>query len=370
MSAVKGKLKDEGETCQEEKGSAEQAYEKAFAVDTFSNWKGIIGEVVPELAKIIGNFPERIAEIEKKVQTTIEDILEGIDKLQEFQNDQEGGVRRLIYDFGDTTTDAEAFMEKIDDFARLCADNKNMQRITTAMQANDFRSLKGLLNKMAKRLHAATSVCENISKDCHKRQDDAVAAAKECDDKVDEAERIKFYKQLGGGIGSGLALAGAGGATAVAAGVVGSVALGFVTFGIGTVVGLAATAGVAATTLAATGVGGAVATSFAAQRLDKVVTGLIKLKESYIAIGDASTELMAVVKSLNIRVNTAEDAIDDLKIECEEKVVDSISFTLNHLCETCNRLLPRIAQSKESLRKLNEHSTQLRTALNSKSQKK
>ena len=370
MSAVEEKLKDEGKTCQEEKGSTEQSNEKASAVDTSSDWKDIIGNVVSDVAKIIGNYPERIVEIEKKVQATIKDILEGIDKLQEFQNNQEGGVRRLIYDFVDTTTDAEAFMEKIDDFARLCADNKNMQRITTAMQANDFRSLKDLLHKMAKRLHAATSVCENISKDCHKRQDDVTAAAEECNNKVDEAERKKFYKQLGGGIGSGLALAGAGGATAVAAGVLGSVALGFFTFGIGTIVGLTATAGGAAVTLAATGVGGAVATGFAAQRLDKVVTGLIKLKEYYIAIGDASTEMMAVVKLLNIKVNTAENAIDDLKRECEEKVVDSMSFTLNHLCETCNRMLPRIAQSKESLRKLNEHSTQLRTALNSKSQKK
>ena len=366
MSAAKGKLK----ICYEEKGSTERSNEKMAPAVRSLKLSALNGDVASILVKIIGNFPERIAEIEQKVKTTIEDILEGIDKLTEFQNNQEGGARRLIYDFGDITSEVEAFMTKVEDFAKICANNKNLQRIITAMQANNYRPLKDLLRKMATRLEKATTKCNKISEACHRRQDDAMAAAKECDNKVDEAEHIKFYKQLGGGISSGLALAGAGGATAVAAGVLGSVALGFATFGIGTVVGLAATAGSAAVTLAATGVGGAVATTFAARRLDRVVTGLIKIKESYIAIGDASTEMMDVVRSLNIKVNTAEDAFDDLERECQEKVIDSTRFTLNHLCITCNKLLPRIAQSKESLRKLREHSTQLRTALNSKSQKK
>ena len=347
-----------------EKDSAEQSNENAFAVDTFSALKGVLDDVALDLEKIIGNFPEKIAEIEEKVRKVIEDILKGIEQLSEFLNNQEGGARRLIYDFGDTITEAEAFIEKVDDFANLCKDKDHMQRIATAMQANDLRLLKDQLCKMAKRLNAATALCQSIDESCHKRQDNAVAAAEECDIKAAEAEVTKLYKQLGGGIGSGLALAGAGGATAVAAGVLGSVALGVFTFGIGTIVGLTATAGGAAVTLAATGVGGAVATSFAAQRLDKIITGLKSLKMSYIAVGDTSTEVLVVVKSLNIKVNTAEDAIDDLKRECEENVLESISITLNHLCETCNKLLPRIAQSKESLRKLQEHSTQLRTALN------
>ena len=102
--------------------------------------------------------------------------------------------------------------------------------------------------------------------------------------KASEADNTQIATQVGGGVSSGLALAGATGGIVTAVGVVGSVVAGVFTFGIGMVVGLAATAGAAelskdsqAMSKNATAFGNEVIELQA--NIEKSVTALRRLKE-------------------------------------------------------------------------------------------
>ncbi|MCG8623496.1 MAG: hypothetical protein MJE68_16075 [Proteobacteria bacterium] len=173
--------------------------------------------------------------------------------------------------------------------------------------------LTAFMEDMNDILSPALDKCSNIQKECKLQEDECLELAKLASVKADKTDSTRIATQVGGGVGSGIALAGAtaGGVTAV--GVVGSVVAGVFTMGIGTVVGLAATAGGAAAMLGTAGIAGAAVTAYSANSLYENSEGLRKLSKDSQAISKNATSFGSEVIELQAKIEKAVTALKSLK---------------------------------------------------------
>lgn len=282
----------------------------------------------------------------------MQDILARANKFTKTRAEQREEASKIVYNLRDTIMIAKGFVVTVEGFAEVCTDKELIQKAITNLKANNFDKVRVVLRRMSKSLKDSAVKCEKLEKSCNKDRDVALSAATKCDTAAHSAGNKKLATQVGGATGSTLALAGAGGGAVVAAGVVGSVVLGFATFGIGTVIGLAATAGGAAAVLGAAGVGGAIGTHYSAKKLGKEITLLESLSTTYSSIAESSTTMKQLVQELNLKVDTAAREFEDLNWSYEEKIADGMSYTLTKLSESCYKMQPNLAKTKKDLEEL------------------
>ena len=243
-----------------------------------------------------------------------------------------------------TATDSKIIIILFSDFSEI------KERIPDIKESirnqHSICQLTAFMEDMNDILSPALDKCSKIQEECKLQEDECLELAKLASVKADETDSTRIATQVGGGVGSGIALAGAAAGGVTAAGVVGSVVAGVFTMGIGTVVGLAATAGGAAAMLGTAGIAGAAVTAYSANSLYENLEALRKLsKDSQVmsknatSFGSEVITLQAVMekavmalKSLKRRGTQSDMKEDMIVVTCQ--TLDRLNTSAKHLSES------------------------------------
>jgi hypothetical protein len=217
--------------------------------------------------------------------------------------------------------------------------------------------LTAFMEDMNDILSPALEKCSDIQKECELQKDECLQLAKLASVKADETDSTRTATQVGGGHGSGIALAGASAAAVTAVGVVGSVVAGVFTMGIGTVVGLAVTAGGVATVLGTAGITGAAVTAYSANSLHKNSEALRKLSKDSQAMSKNATSFDSEVIELQTNIEKAVTALKSLKRrgtqpDMKEEMIVVTCQTLDRLNTSAKHLSESVQACKEIFKDL------------------
>ena len=217
--------------------------------------------------------------------------------------------------------------------------------------------LKAFLEDMNAILSPALEKCSKIRRECELQDNECLELAKLASMKADETDSTRVATQVSGGVGSGIALAGATAGVVTAVGVVGSVVAGVFTLGIGTVVGLAATAGGAAAVLGTAGITGAAMTAHSAMKLSNTSEALRKLSKDSHAMSKNAISFDSEVIELQAYIEKTVIALKSLKRRgtqpdmTEEMIIVSCQ-TLDRLNMSAKELNESVLACKEIFKEL------------------
>ena len=211
---------------------------------------------------------------------------------------------------------------------------------------------------MGDTLKGAQHTCNKIQDECKKNAGKSLELATLASKKITEADDKRLATQIGGGVGSGLALAGATATGLVVGGVVLSGIAGFFTFGIGTVVGLSLVGGGAAVAGGAGAIGAGL-TAASANSLYKVSEELQKLKEQSKAMSDDATLFDAEVINLQSNIEQTVTILKRLEqrsneLVMKEEVTIVVCQTLDRLDNSAESLNESVAKCKGVFEELEE----------------
>lgn len=203
----------------------------------------------------------------------------------------------------------------------------------------------------------ALQKCREMKDECKKKEDISLKLARLASLKASEADSKRIKTQVGGGIGSGIALAGATGSLITAVGVGASVVAGFFTFGIGTAVGLAAT-GATAVLGTAGGVGAAL-TASSANALYKDSAALQKLSKDSQAMSKSATLFGSEVIELQANIERVARALKRLdergtRPDMKEGMINVTCRTLDQFDRSAKHLQESVKKCKEIFKGLEE----------------
>jgi prefoldin subunit 5 len=201
-------------------------------------------------------------------------------------------------------------------------------------------------------LSPALEKCSKIQEQCKLQEDECLQLAKLASVKADETDGTRIATQVAGGLGSGVALAGATAGVVTAVGVVGSVVAGVFTLGIGTVVGLAATAGGVAAVLGTAGISGAAVTAYSANSLYNTSETLRKLSKDSQAMSKNATSFGSEVIELQASIEKAVTALKSLKRRGTQPDMKEDMIVVT--CQTLDRLNKSVKCLSESVQTCKE----------------
>lgn len=316
------------------------------------------GEVLTAIKGIeIVSLPEKLRELIQQLKELANSLIspsfairkdksELAEKLQKVQNSMIRTAKvsktliNLFFDFSE-------IRQRIPDIKHSIKSQRRISELTAFMEdVNDI-------------LLPALQKCREIQDECKQKEDLSLELAKLASLKANEADSTRISTQVGGGVGSGLALAGAAGGVVTAVGVVGSVVAGVFTFGIGTVIGLAATAGTAATVLGVAGGVGAALTASSANALYKDSEALQKLSKDSQAMSKNATSFGNEVIELQANIEKAVTALRRLKErgtqpDMKEGMITVTCRTLDQLDRSAKHLHENVKKCREIFKDLEE----------------
>ena len=217
--------------------------------------------------------------------------------------------------------------------------------------------LTALLEDMNDILSPALEKCREMQIECKIEEDECLELAKLASVTADETDGTRIATQVGGGLGSGIALAGATAGVVTAVGVVTSVVAGVFTLGIGAVVGLAVTAGSAAAVLGTAGITGAAVTAYSANTLYKNSDALRKLSKDGQKMSENATSFGSEVIELQANIEKTVTALKSLKRrgtqpDMKEEMIVVTCQTLDRLNRSAKSLSESVQACKDIFKDL------------------
>ena len=321
--------------------------------DVLKFLKGIEISTLPEKLKgLIEQLKELATSILSPALAISKEKAELAEKIQKIQNAMIRTAKisnTIIILFSDFSE----IKERIPDIKESIRNQHSICQLTAFME--DMKDI----------LSPALEKCSKIQEECKLQEDECLKLAKLASVKADETDSTRIVIQVGGGVGSGIALAGAtaGGVTAVGV-VLGSAVAGVFTMGIGAIVGLdlAVTAGGAAAVLGTAGIAGAAVTAHSANLLYKNSEALRKLSKDSLAISKNATSFSSEVFELQANIEKVVTALKSLKSRGGTQPnmnEDMIIVT----CQTLDRLNTSAKHLSESVQACKEIFTELEKKL-------
>ena len=196
---------------------------------------------------------------------------------------------------------------KIDCYAWL-GRSTEIQKMTTrkSLTPNDRQKFKCHIGEMQRSLAKAEEYYSDLKEECHQAVISCNKAGEACGHKAKEMQKKKKNAQIIGGTVATTSLA--------AAVIAGGVAIGVLTFGIGTTIAAGVTATVVGTMAGGTGVAGVGAagtTVLAAERYDKATTAFSSTGSKCKVAGDAALRLERAIENVHSHLCRVSSLLDD-----------------------------------------------------------
>jgi hypothetical protein len=263
----------------------------------------------------------------------IHSAIEKINSLDSDETTLKQHLNRCKEKLSQTQDKAEFFKNRVRAFLnRVKVDETKATAIKAALQRNDKTPLELYLNTLSRNLMKCIKFYEEFQKVYKETDELCRKTLAECSSKKDKA---KYRKYVARAVGGGAALTGVVGV--IGGGVTLSIVAGFFTFGIGTVVGLAATTTVATGTMAV----GAGAAGVAGVGSHLVAQNLNKTQQTFEAICGDLDKVSTNVLGIGMKVSRLKKLILD-PVMCDKENVQEeaeIGMGTDQLCKSFDILL-------------------------------
>lgn len=240
----------------------------------------------------------------------------------------------------DTKNKAVSFEERVRKFFDLAdIDEATAKTIKESLQKNNKTPLEAHLETLTRYLMRCAEFYEDFQKVYQETEKLCRKTSSECNAKKVEAKNRKYVARA---VGGGAAVVGVGGV--IGGGVAASVVVGFFTFGIGTVVGLAITSVAAAGTIAA----GAGTAGVAGVTSHLVARNFEKIQKTFQGICEDLDKVNESVTDLGMRMSSWNTLILE-SVNCDRKNVQAElenKMSANQLCRSFDVLQEGIKKLK------------------------
>ena len=298
----------------------------------------------------IATLPEKLQELIQQLIELADSIISPSSAIFTGKTELAVKLQKVQYAMIRTAKISKTLVDLFSDFSAIRERIPGIKQSITSEQR--ICELIAFMEDVNDILSPALQKCRKIQDECKLKEDISLELARLASLKANEADSTRIKTQVGGGIGSGVALAGSAGSLVTAVGVVGSVVAGFFTLGIGTVVGLAATAGTAATVLGTAGGVGAALTASSANALYKDSEALQKLRKDSQAMSKSATSFGSEVIELQANIKRAVTVLERLKKRGTQPDMKEGMITVT--CRTLDQFDRSAKRLQESVKKCEE----------------
>ena len=269
------------------------------------------------MAEAVFSIAEIADELPKSCEEALEiahDFISEIDKIEKMKEEDAVKENRQTYiGLQDTISHARTYVYKVQYLAQYI--KRHVSKVNRGLQCSppNYQPLKEFITEIGSNLAKATEFYGQFSDSCSKAITGACDAEWQCKEDAREAKNKKIAAKVVGGTATTAAIA-----AGVGTGVALSVVAGVFTFGIGTIIGLGATA--AGATAAGVGAGaiGAAATHHIASDYEEKEKVLEELKESFRSLQQIGGDLerrtgyiQSHLKAISANVDNARRFIED-----------------------------------------------------------
>lgn len=316
-------------------------------------------EVVKEAPAWIKEFLDQSCEVidsarkfAEKVVSAVDDAVEKINYLQAAEVKYTSEVGKCCLDLSAAYDRADKFVVTAIDVCWFGCDETEVSRVKEELTYGNFGPLNDFIANLQRGLLKTEEFYIEFEESCNEASQRSTTAAEACKCKAVEARSKKRATQVIGGVASGgLMAAGIGG------GVAASIAVGFFTFGVGTVVGLTATGVGSAIAGVGLGTGAAVTTHFISADFSEREKGFRKLAETFdilansaLGLHTSAVELRTKLELLASYLDNVEDAKNAIEvIRCVSRALDVLYRRFDDTYSMLSRKQENLHRSKEEL---------------------
>ena len=293
------------------------------------------------------------------LQEIVDEALKGTNALTDERLNLTSAARNIRRTIRTAVREALNFVEKIDEFATIVLQRNNVTQIQLGVRNLNYSRLAELLWQLAVCLNRATGIHETFQENCNLAHGLCASLVEVCSSNAHRARNRRRSTQIGGGIVSGLALAGSVGVAV--GGTTVSIIGGVLTGGVGAAVGLPLTTAAAAA-LAGPGIAGAVATAKSAKKFEQIASRFSQLSNSLVSMGNISDDLTENINDLKTALTNRQETSDEITHWLEHDGhahTEAICSGLERLVETCRSTQDSTSPCREALRNLRDRLQQL-----------
>ena len=310
-------------------------------------------------AALLEFLPPLVQKLTATLQEIVDETLEGTNALTDERLQLTSEARDIRRTIRTAVREALNFVEKIDEFATIVLQRNNVTQIQLGVRNLNYSQLAELLWQLSVCLNRATGIHETFQENCNLAHGLCVSLVEVCSSNAHRARNQRRNTQIGGGLGSGLALVGSVGVAV--GGTTVSIIGGVLTGGAVAAVGLPLTAAATAA-LAGTGIAGAVATAISAERYEQIASKFSQLSNSLVSMGNISDDLTENINNLKTALTNRQETSDEITHWLEHDGhahTEAICSGLERLVETCRSTQDSTSPCREMLRNLRDRLQQL-----------
>ena len=310
-------------------------------------------------AALLKFLPPLVQKFTATLQRIVDEALEGTNALTDERLRLTNEARNIRRDIRAAVRNGLNFVEKIDEFATIVLQRNNVTQIQLGVRTLNYSLLTELLWQISVCLNRATVIHGAFQEHCNSASGLCTSLVEASSSNACRARNRRRSTQIGGGIGSGLALVGSVGVAV--GGTITSIIAGVFTGGAGAAIGLPLTAA-ATVALAGTGTAGAVATAISAERYEQIACRFSQLSNSLISMGNISDDLVEHINNLNTALTNRQETSDEITHWLEHDGhahTEAICSALDRLVELCCSTQDSTSPCREMLRNLRYRLQQL-----------
>ena len=320
-------------------------------------------ELVPHTVEVgtvlLQTLPSLVQLFTTTLQEIVDEALEGTNVLNDERFRRTTEARNIRRSIRAAVRDALRFMDKIDDFATLVLQRNDVARVQREIRNQNYALIEELRWQISQCLNQATEIHRAFQANCDAANNLCTTLVELCSSSAHRARNQRRRIQIGGGIGSGAALASSIGVGV--GGMIASIIAGVFTGGAGAVVGLPLTAA-ATLALGGTGIAGAVATAMSAEEYERIASRFSQLSNSLISMRNIADNLITCIYDVNTALTNRQETSDEIIhwLEHDRHVhTEAICSALDRLVVVCRRTQECTSPCREVLRNLQDRLQQL-----------
>ena len=229
-------------------------------------------------------------------------------------------------------------------------DEGQKENVMDGLEHDNWQPLRDFLGLLQRSLAQAKHHFAEFKETCETANQNCTTAATECMHNSRKARSKKIATRVVGGATAATALAGGAGATVALSGAALSIAAGFFTFGIGTVVGLVITAAASAATGTAVAGGAAVATHVLASDFKATEKKFSELAATFRSMWATGSHTLVLISALETKLELLTTVMDDVNYcVTNDHPKQSVSCTLEFLFSKFSESSAVIASCQEKM---------------------
>ena len=292
--------------------------------------------LVKEVMQLVITIFSMILDSAESMGRKIDEIIEKTATIKRIEGEATAQNRKICKELQFAIQKSQTYMATVMDLKVFTTDQRRLERIYEQVRQDppNYQPLTEYINDIQRCLQRVTQLHREFSESCNAALLNAQRGEAYCAEQQKKQTAKKRTTQVVGGTATAATLA-----TGIGTGVVLSVVAGVFTFGIGTVVGLGATAAGATAGGLIVGSAGAAATALIADHFKESEEAFRKLKESYKTLQTMGSNIQLDVNGLQQSLQRIGANVADVIHSRDNH--ETPEYTLNILQASLAQLNPR-----------------------------